>query len=264
MKPEKTCAVCGTSYRSYKKDSRYCSSACQHESMRLPMRMCSHCGEDYRPKRGDRTSYCSKKCHGAARTLSARMKPKPSKPVQVAECATCGQAFEKSGSARYCSKACRYQTALASSRKRHEERSRAEYDPEAHRFECRQCGKEVVPEYGFRRTSYCSDACSEAAKREQKKATNKVRRARIRGVRTESFRPIDVLRRDKWTCQLCGTKTPKRLRGTTDDRAPELDHIVPLALGGAHTIENTQCLCRKCNIQKGASSAGQLALHLVA
>lgn len=72
--------------------------------------------------------------------------------------------------------------------------------------------------------------------------------------------PIRVFERDAWKCQLCGTRAPKRLRGTTDALAPELDHIIPLAAGGQHTYENTQCSHRSCNMAKGARPAGQLIL----
>ena len=61
-----------------------------------------------------------------------------------------------------------------------------------------------------------------------------------------------VLARDGWRCKLCGKRTPKRLRGTTHPDAPEIDHIIPLALGGAHSYANTQCSCRDCNGKKGA------------
>jgi 5-methylcytosine-specific restriction endonuclease McrA len=61
-----------------------------------------------------------------------------------------------------------------------------------------------------------------------------------------------VLDRDGWRCQMCGVKTPKRLRGTFDDRAPELDHRVPMAMGGGHVWDNVQCSCRRCNAAKNA------------
>lgn len=32
-----------------------------------------------------------------------------------------------------------------------------------------------------------------------------------------------------------------------------VDHIIPLALGGAHSRENYQCLCFPCNRKKGAT-----------
>jgi 5-methylcytosine-specific restriction endonuclease McrA len=74
------------------------------------------------------------------------------------------------------------------------------------------------------------------------------------------IKPEIVFARDKWRCQLCKVRTPKRLRGTTHPRAPELDHIVPIAAGGDHTWNNVQCACRKCNGEKGSAPAGQLLL----
>ena len=42
-----------------------------------------------------------------------------------------------------------------------------------------------------------------------------------------------------------------------DARAPELDHVVPLASGGAHTYANSACACRECNILKGALTVAE-------
>ena len=71
-------------------------------------------------------------------------------------------------------------------------------------------------------------------------------------------------KRVAWNCQCCGKETPERLRGTTSARAPELDHIITLADGGAHTWGNVACACRNCNIVKGARSAGQIGLPFAA
>lgn len=90
------------------------------------------------------------------------------------------------------------------------------------------------------------------------------RRAAIHGVEYENIDPIKVFERDKWRCHLCGNKTPRKLRGTMDDRAPELEHIVSLADGGSHTWGNVACACRKCNNTKGAASFGQLGLGFAA
>jgi 5-methylcytosine-specific restriction endonuclease McrA len=54
------------------------------------------------------------------------------------------------------------------------------------------------------------------------------------------------------------------LRGTHADRAPELDHILPLAAGGDHTFDNVACACRKCNQAKGALPLGQIRLTFAA
>ena len=86
------------------------------------------------------------------------------------------------------------------------------------------------------------------------------RRAVERGALADRFDPIEILERDGWKCHLCSMPTPKRLRGTSDERAPELDHIVPLGQGGAHTRINTACACRRCNIAKADKPLGQMLL----
>lgn len=102
------------------------------------------------------------------------------------------------------------------------------------------------------------DYCNQCRERKRLKAARRnrrtakaVRRARMaRAGVVERVDPIDVLNAFNWTCYICKKKTPKRLRGTYDDRAPEVDHIVPLSKGGNHTFANLACACRKCNGDK--------------
>lgn len=91
---------------------------------------------------------------------------------------------------------------------------------------------------------------------------NKTKRRAKEQAAIHRVKPADVFNRDKWTCQLCGCKTPQKKRGTYDDNAPELDHVISLAEGGDHTYANLQCACRRCNISKGSKSRGQLGLAL--
>lgn len=43
------------------------------------------------------------------------------------------------------------------------------------------------------------------------------------------------------------------IRGVhTSSRFPHIDHVIPLARGGADSEENLQLLCRPCNLRKGA------------
>jgi hypothetical protein len=51
-----------------------------------------------------------------------------------------------------------------------------------------------------------------------------------------------VLKAARYRCELCGVRA--------DDRALEVDHIMPRAKGGGDHIENLQALCYKCNASK--------------
>lgn len=49
--------------------------------------------------------------------------------------------------------------------------------------------------------------------------------------------------------------------GTYKVNAPELDHIIPIAKGGAHVWSNLQCACRECNAAKSDKApSGQIGL----
>jgi hypothetical protein len=52
----------------------------------------------------------------------------------------------------------------------------------------------------------------------------------------------EVWRREQGQCARCGSR--ERL---------EIDHIVPLAMGGSNTARNFELLCENCNRRKGAS-----------
>ena len=133
---------------------------------------------------------------------------------------------------------------------------------------CRDCGS-VVTRKWLAHCEPCRAVRAEEAKRQArqretfkaaKRAYKARRRAVERGTEADRFDPFETFERDGWKCHICGRSTPKRLRGTYDPRAPELDHIVPLALGGKHTRQNTACSCRRCNGEKGATPYGQLNL----
>lgn len=85
------------------------------------------------------------------------------------------------------------------------------------------------------------------------------RRARKRGATVEPFTKEQVFERDRWRCQLCGKPTNRSVSWPHPD-FPVLDHIVPLALGGAHSLANTQCSHNRCNAAKGVGGSGQLRL----
>ena len=218
----------------------------------IPECQCKHCGVTYRPKRKDRTSYCSRDCSYAAQKAAAlpdqvlkqialdKARAKAKGPFSVV-CSVCAKPHvSKLPHTKYCSDLCR----------------KAGWTrPKVH-VACVDCGVTVT---GTMAKHLC-DRCN----RKRSKASNpwKARkRAKRHGVAYQPINPAKVFERDNWTCQICGSKTPAKQRGTIDINAPELDHRIPISKGGPHTWENVQCACRRCNIAKGnKSSAGQMPL----
>jgi 5-methylcytosine-specific restriction endonuclease McrA len=212
---------------------------------------CKTCTSDFKPKRSDRTIYCSRECGFAgqakARSERADLKPLPACSVSFINCRECAGMFaSRISTAIYCTPSCSSRAAS---------RAKTEHKRAARRCPC--CGQMFSPPYGRSQARYCSDACSVKQNRRVGRAA---RRARERGATVEVVDPFKVFDRDGWRCCLCNIATPRSLRGTLNDRAPELDHIVPLAAGGEHSYRNTQCACRRCNSSKGSTPKGQMRM----
>lgn len=124
---------------------------------------------------------------------------------------------------------------------------------------CAECSVSFHPAHAAMK--YCGNKCSRKASRRGAKLTRKARQI---GVENEYVNPISVFDRDGWRCHICNRATPRALRGTCKPRAPELDHIIPLSLGGPHTYANTACSCRECNGRKGATVLGRPSLLALA
>jgi hypothetical protein len=56
---------------------------------------------------------------------------------------------------------------------------------------------------------------------------------------------FEVFKRDDFTCQYCGRKTPEVIL--------ELEHIIPLSKGGTNELDNLTTSCFECNRGKGVS-----------
>jgi len=221
--------------------------------------ICRKCGAQYYPKRADRTTYCSRACYFANKTASAQtaravgqIRDRVVHSVRRHKCVVCGARFTpRHATAERCSDACRMQGARDRARRANEAASSKA------KCQCAECGASFRPAYGDKRRTYCSDLCSRRALR---RSAKQLRRARMRGANAEAVKALTVFDRDAYRCGICGSMTLRAKRGTCHPRAPELDHILPLALGGEHTYQNTQCACRKCNIAKGSRPMGQIPL----
>lgn len=211
-----------------------------------PRRWCSECVK--RQTSLARKEYRRRKIAQGFKFPSRKWKPRPQK--SKGDCHWCGKKLE-GRHRKFCSQECSDKH-LA---RRRSEECRAQWGT----ITCEECGKECVGHVrGGHPRRFCGRRCQKKA---GDRARTSRRRARTSGTSViESVDPLVVFMRDGWRCQLCGVRTPQKLRGTFKDRAPELDHIVPLAAGGAHDYLNTQCCCRKCNLEKGAVARGQLRL----
>lgn len=77
------------------------------------------------------------------------------------------------------------------------------------------------------------------------------RRMRMQQARTaDVFAPADVHTRDGWTCQLCLLPIDPEV-AWPDPMSASVDHIVPLARVGRHSMANVQSAHLGCNCRKG-------------
>lgn len=256
---------------------------------------CAHCGNrTLRPK------FCSQKCilaHKIKRRSEQRARASGRIDSPVSFCVVCHSAFERKAidgpSKIYCSRTCnlrafrrrnghralplevvREQAIYAKwsrrakaaelqwvkdhmewKRQRRLDHERIADEIRRALHKCGDCGRD---EPDLRR-DYCSP-CAGKRMRMLKRISRDAGKARKRVQTVERVDPIKVFDRDGWRCHMCRRHTPRRLRGSFDPRAPELEHIVPLSKGGEHSYRNTACSCRECNLRKGDKVFGQLHL----
>lgn len=259
------CKGCGIEFGcSHKR--KWCSPACRDEyapkkrvrrtiSAALSTRECCECGAVI--ERPSATKYCSRACNSRAWERRHAAKIKAQRAPRLCACGLTISADRL----KWCSKACR---------DKHRSRTRPRV-PSSWRVSqsprrCKECATEFVPPFtgGGRPPACCSDECRRKRKRlvicKARRVSKARRRAVERGCDAERFDPFEIFERDNWRCQLCGCDTPSKLRGTYEDNAPELDHIIPIARGGHHTRANTQCACRVCNLLKSDRMPDEMAL----
>lgn len=81
--------------------------------------------------------------------------------------------------------------------------------------------------------------------------TSKTRRkARITRARGRPVNRQSILDRDEWLCHICRLPIPSDAT-VPDPLAATLDHVVPLARGGAHDPSNIAAAHFGCNVRKG-------------
>jgi len=85
---------------------------------------------------------------------------------------------------------------------------------------------------------------------ERRKSNYQKRRALKLQLPADDIRPLDVYERDGWACNICSEPVDRNI-SWPDPMSPSLDHVLPLSLGGHHTMENVALAHLSCNVRKG-------------
>lgn len=256
------CAECGEIFwRQQRKDrTPFCSNRCckRHSYTLQPseMAICKGCGEQFtRKQRVNRTPFCSNACRhsrvceqcgvaflswAASRRFCSRLCRVLATAIPWFMCQQCGVLFKPllAKYSRFCCKPC--------SDQHNHEQGRFRRSLRGELLTASECVAEQALVLHYRRRR-------DAAIRRRVEVTEPIRSLRKRELLNDEgvrFSRNDVLERDGWRCQMCGCKTRPDWNAH-HPKYPNLDHIVPLSKGGSHTPENTQCLCKQCNIKKG-------------
>lgn len=267
------CECCGAEFEVKQKTQRFCSASCRRKGERVRAKdrgykrspdkpryafVCKHCGKEYQTAYADRNTYCSRECSFNDKerrcACGASLRESWSKQCDVclkihvcnSICIVCGIDFySRQAGCRYCSDEC----VKEGERRRAHDVSKQEFYARVTPKKCKECSCVFIPEYGTKRRVYCSAKCLKKAMG-RLKPRNHQQRAKKYGVEYRYFSDMTILKRDGWQCYICGCSTPKELRGTYENNAPEIDHIIPLSKGGSHTKDNVRCCCRACNLAK--------------
>jgi 5-methylcytosine-specific restriction endonuclease McrA len=116
---------------------------------------------------------------------------------------------------------------------------------------CRYCGNQFRPNWhragarariGYR--YYCSMACKKGQRNVVVRACDRRRIAKKKGSGgSHTHQDVaDLLRIQRYRCAYCHVRITSKTK--------QIDHIMPLALGGTNNRCNLQMLCRPCNARK--------------
>lgn len=115
------------------------------------------------------------------------------------------------------------------------------------KYNCSSCGVEYLS------TKMNKGVCTICRDKQRKKsdlskqARKAAKRARKRIV-TQSVNVDLIYKRDGYKCVECKSKVVKSK--TYKPNQATIDHIIPIAKGGSHTIDNLQTMCQSCNSKK--------------
>lgn len=261
---ERPCKKCGNHFIYGRRDKQFCSEACaaefhneaQHRrvSERRALsrlgKVCPRCKKEINAKRSD-AEYCSKLCWDAVRLSEYRQGTiQKRKSIGKVNCKNCGAQFDLNRLGQtFCTNACAqnhsFKINYAKIVESHEKERALVPDRE-----CQECGKTFTPTHrDISRQKFCSSVCN---MRRHSSELHARRMEIITAPTADKINWIVVGDRYGWKCGMCSCEVLKEHRGKRRFTTPEIDHVIPLSKGGAHTYANIQLLCFPCNRSKMA------------
>ena len=193
------------------------------------IRLCEHCGIEYKYRGNRERKYCGRKCSGEAHSTKVKR-----------ECETCGKifftwpAYVLKGGGRYCSNPCKFEASITKVERN-----------------CEICGKPVYVKFVFSndgKRKYCSRECVGIGRTKFYSGENSTHwKGGVtpgylldrRGPNYKEWRE-SVFSRDNWTCQDCGAKGDINAH-----------HVFPFAEFPEHRFApwNGVTLCKECHLK---------------
>ena len=105
------------------------------------------------------------------------------------------------------------------------------------------------PEVKAKRKMYLKKYTQSPKVRTKRYINKRKRRALKAGVGHVDYKDIDIFKRDKWICYICGIKINKQLKWP-DIMSKSIDHIIPISKGGVDAPHNVKATHLVCNLRK--------------
>lgn len=252
----------------------------QRQPVIVKKRPCDHCGALFEVTRSDRV-YCADRTCRARRTAAGAKQRDPDyqrkanakyrgttlrERVTEFICAWCGQARTPGvdcapHASKFCGSGCKglwhsrggMSKADCTAAKRSEKAGQLGVDRSVGVVFvagwCRLCGRPYARRIEHADSPYCSSECKRRGK-PGKTASDRRRRERERGFKLTARRRREVYERDDFVCHLCGEAVDMEAHYLMP-WAPTVDHVIPLARGGSHDMDNLRCAHRWCNSVRG-------------
>lgn len=236
---ERTCKNCGIVFRSRKYDSNQvvCSFFCRPPKATIECQRCGKIVEKYPTGKGAKLVFCSRECQFK----------REEKPIVVIDdrpfkCKWCGLYYIAEAE----------QTTCGSGECQRLRGNAYAYEnmPIVAPSIIKECAACCCFFLANKKDKTCSRQCKRQHKINQKRESKTRRIFRMNGCDTEIYSRVSVFKRDGWKCGICG-KPVKRKRRFPDPLSASIDHIIPLAKGGADAEWNVQCAHLRCNEKKG-------------